>query len=120
MKYQKLTPEEERIIVDKGTESPFTGEYDNFFKSGKYVCKRCGNPLFDSKAKFDAGCGWPAFDDHYKGAVKKTPDKDGGRIEITCAKCDAHLGHVFEGERFTPKNTRHCVNSLSLKFIPKK
>jgi len=115
--FNKLTPEEEKVIVQKGTEAPFSGEYEDFYKDGIYVCRRCNNPLFDSKAKFDAGCGWPSFDDHFPGSVKKTLDQDGVRVEITCAKCGGHLGHVFEGEKFTKKNTRHCVNSLSIKFI---
>jgi len=120
MKMNKLTPEEERVIVHKGTELPFTGEYENNFKSGIYVCRRCETPLYRSADKFDARCGWPSFDQEIKGAVKRIPDPDGVRIEIECAKCGAHLGHVFEGEGFTEKNTRHCVNSISLKFIPDK
>ena len=115
----KLTPEEERVIVHKGTETPFTGEYDNFYEPGTYVCRRCGTPLYRSEDKFDARCGWPSFDQEIKGAVKRVPDPDGVRTEIECAKCGAHLGHVFEGERMTAKNVRHCVNSISLKFIPK-
>ena len=117
MKLNELTPEEENIIVNKATESPFSGEYDEFFKNGIYVCRRCNNPLYSSQAKFKSGCGWPAFDDTIKGAVKRIPDADGTRTEIVCAKCGAHLGHVFEGEKLTPKDTRHCVNSLSIKFI---
>ena len=116
----KLTPEEENIIVKKGTEAPFSGEYNDFFLEGTYVCKRCNNPLFDSGTKFKSGCGWPSFDEHFKGSVEKISDADGKRTEIICANCKAHLGHVFEGEQLTPKNTRHCVNSLSIKFIPKK
>lgn len=114
----KLTPEETRVIISKGTEAPFSGEYDNFYKDGTYICRRCNNPLYSAKTKFDAHCGWPAFDDHFKGTVKKLPDPDGYRIEIDCANCGGHLGHVFEGEGFTETNTRHCVNSLSIRFIP--
>ena len=116
--FNVLTPEEERVIVHKGTERPFTGKYDNFYEQGTYTCKRCGAALYKSDAKFDGHCGWPAFDDEIPGAVKRLPDPDGFRTEIECAKCGAHLGHVFEGEGFTPKNTRHCVNSISMKFIP--
>lgn len=118
MKYNSLTSEEKRVIEDKGTEAPFTGEYDDFYKEGTYICRKCNNPLFPSKVKFDAGCGWPAFDDHFEGAVKRLSDADGSRVEIQCASCGAHLGHVFEGERMTEKDTRHCVNSLSILFIP--
>lgn len=117
MKYNKLTPEEERVIVDKGTEAPFSGEYNDFFKKGIYVCRRCENPLYTSEAKFKSGCGWPSFDDEIKGSVKRIPNADGTRTEIVCAKCSGHLGHVFEGEKLTEKNLRHCVNSLSIKFI---
>jgi methionine-R-sulfoxide reductase len=113
-----LTPEEERVIVHKGTEAPFTGEYDDFYKEGTYVCRRCDTPLFSSKTKFDAGCGWPAFDNHFPGSVTEVPDADGRRTEIVCATCNAHLGHVFKGERMTDANTRHCVNSISIKFVP--
>lgn len=119
MAYNKLTEEEAHVIEDKGTERPYTGEYDDFYKDGTYVCRRCNNPLFDSKTKFDAGCGWPAFDEHFEGAVKWLPDPDGSRTEIECANCGGHLGHVFKGEHLTDKDTRHCVNSLSIKFIPK-
>ena len=118
MSYKKLTPEEERVIVKKGTEAPFTGKYYDFYEKGTYVCKQCGAHLYGSTAKFHSGCGWPSFDDEIKGAVKHQLDADGRRTEITCAKCGAHLGHVFEGEHFTPKNTRHCVNSISIEFIP--
>lgn len=118
MVYNQLTPEEKRIIEDKGTEPPFSGEYDEFYKDGQYVCRRCNNPLFSSQTKFKSGCGWPSFDDHYPNAVKRILDKDGVRVEIQCANCGAHLGHVFEGEHLTDKDTRHCVNSLSIRFIP--
>lgn len=117
MKYNKLTPEEERIIVNKGTEFPFTGEYDNFYEPGTFICRRCNNPLFSSKAKFDAHCGWPAFDDSFPNSLKRIPDPDGIRTEIECANCNAHLGHEFIGEQLTDKNVRECVNSLSIKFI---
>lgn len=120
MKLNKLTSEEKAVIIDKKTERPFSGEYDNFYKPGVYVCRQCDNPLFDSKAKFDSGCGWPAFDENFKGAVKRVTDPDGWWTEIVCAKCGGHLGHVFENEGFTLKDTRHCVNSLSIKFIPEK
>lgn len=114
----KLTAEEERVIVHKGTERPFSGEYDEFFQDGTYVCRRCNNPLFSAEAKFNSGCGWPSFDENFPNAVKRLPDPDGYRTEIECANCGAHLGHVFLGERQTKKNTRHCVNSLSIRFIP--
>jgi peptide-methionine (R)-S-oxide reductase len=112
-----LTSQEKAVIIDKNTEPPFSGEYDKLFENGTYVCRQCGNPLFDSKAKFDAGCGWPAFDDCFHGAVLEVPDKDGQRVEIVCANCKGHLGHVFRGEKLTGKDTRHCVNSLSIKFV---
>ncbi len=119
MKLRKLTQEEKRVIINRDTEAPFSGEYDRNFKQGTYVCKQCGAPLYRSEDKFDARCGWPSFDDEIKGAVKRTPDPDGMRVEIQCARCGAHLGHVFFGEMLTPKNVRHCVNSISLLFIPK-
>ncbi len=115
--WNTLTDEEADVIEHKGTERPFTGEYDEFFKEGTYVCRRCNNPLFTAAAKFHSGCGWPSFDDHFPGAVLRVPDSDGSRTEIQCANCKGHLGHVFEGEHLTDKNTRHCVNSLSIKFI---
>ncbi len=120
MAWRNLTEEEKRVIVDKGTEAPFSGEYDTSFAKGTYVCKRCGAPLYDSDNKFDSRCGWPSFDDEIKGAVKRVPDRDGFRTEIECAKCGAHLGHVFLGEHMTKKNIRHCVNSISMRFIPSK
>ena len=119
MNYNKLTSEEEKIIVDKATEYPFTGEYDGFYEDGTYICRRCNAPLFSSKSKFSSGCGWPSFDETVPGAVKHLPDPDGMRTEIECSNCGAHLGHEFVGERLTDKNTRECVNSLSIRFISK-
>jgi len=116
--YKKLTPKEQAVIVNKGTEMPFTGKYDAFWESGTYVCKRCRAPLYHSESKFKSGCGWPSFDEEISGAVKRTKDADGVRTEITCANCGAHLGHVFIGEGYTKKNVRHCVNSISMDFIP--
>ncbi|HEY0057230.1 MAG TPA: methionine-R-sulfoxide reductase [Pedobacter sp.] len=118
MEYNKLTPEEERVIVHKGTEYPGTGKLLNNKEKGTYTCKRCNNPLYLSDTKFDSHCGWPSFDDEIKGAVRHIPDPDGMRTEIVCAKCGGHLGHVFKGEGFTAKNTRHCVNSVSMNFVP--
>jgi methionine-R-sulfoxide reductase len=114
---EALTPMERWIIEDKGTEPPFSGEYEGHFEPGTYVCKRCGAALYKSESKFEAHCGWPAFDDEVPGAVRRLPDPDGMRTEIECAACGAHLGHVFVGEGFTPKDTRHCVNSLSMRFV---
>ncbi len=119
MNYKKLTPEEERVIINKGTELPFSGAYVHTKEDGSYSCKQCGASLFSSDNKFDSECGWPSFDDAIKGAVKEVLDADGRRTEIVCANCGAHLGHVFDGEGFTPKNRRHCVNSISLEFTPK-
>lgn len=115
--YNPLTPEERYVIEEKGTEPPFTGQYTELFEPGVYICKRCDTPLYQSESKFASHCGWPSFDDEIEGAVKRQIDTDGRRIEILCNHCDAHLGHVFEGEQFTAKNTRHCVNSIAIKFV---
>jgi methionine-R-sulfoxide reductase len=116
--YNPLTAEERYVIENKGTDAPFTGEYDNFYEEGVYICRRCNAELYRSADKFDAHCGWPAFDQEIPGAVIRLPDPDGYRIEVQCADCGGHLGHVFLGERLTEKNARHCVNSLSMKFVP--
>lgn len=118
MSYNKLTPEEEYVILNKGTDRPFTGDYYTKKDNGIYICRRCNAPLYTSESKFDSHCGWPSFDDEIAGAVKRETDADGHRTEIICNNCDGHLGHVFIGEEFTEKNTRHCVNTSSICFIP--
>jgi peptide methionine sulfoxide reductase msrA/msrB len=119
-KYRKLTKKEEKVIIHKGTEPPFSGKYYAFWEKGTYVCKQCGTELYRSESKFEPGCGWPSFDDEIAEAVNRVLDADGIRTEISCANCGGHLGHVFLGEGFTKKNVRHCVNSISLEFIPDK
>ena len=117
--YNKLTAEEEKIIIGKATEFPFTGKYDGFYEDGTYVCRRCNAPLFSSESKFGSGCGWPSFDATLPNAIERLPDPDGMRTEIECANCGAHLGHEFKGEHLTDKDNRECVNSLSIRFISK-
>ena len=116
--YNPLSSEERQVIERKGTEPPFTGEYDDFYQEGTYICRKCNAELYRSVDKFDAHCGWPAFDKEVPEAVKHLPDPDGMRIEVECANCGGHLGHVFMGEGFTPTNARHCINSVSIKFVP--
>jgi methionine-R-sulfoxide reductase len=115
--WNELTPDEKRIIINKGTEYPNTGEYNSFYEKGTFVCRQCEAPLYRSETKFNSGCGWPSFDDQIAQNVTHILDADGRRTEIVCANCKGHLGHVFFGERFTEKDTRHCVNSISMKFI---
>lgn len=119
MNYNKLTREQERVIIYKATEPPFTGEYDDFYEDGTFICRRCNAPLFSSESKFNAGCGWPSFDETLPNAIRHIPDPDGVRTEIECTNCGGHLGHEFLGEGLTDRNARECVNSLSIYFVPK-
>jgi len=116
MKFKKLSTEEYQVIINKGTEAPFTGKYDLFFEKGNYICKQCGANLYHSQDKFKSGCGWPSFDNAIPNAIKEIPDTDGRRTEIVCNNCGGHLGHIFRGENYTKKNIRHCVNSISIEF----
>lgn len=118
--FNPLNDAEKHVILKKGTERPFTGEYTDLKEEGTFICRQCNLPIYHSRDKFSSHCGWPSFDEHLSDNVKRVPDADGRRTEIVCANCDGHLGHVFEGEGFTPKNTRHCVNSISMKFIPER
>lgn len=120
MRINTLTPEEKAVIIDKGTEPPFSGKFDSYFEKGTYTCRQCGTELYVSDRKFDSGCGWPSFDQEIAGRVKRISDADGNRVEIQCITCGAHLGHVFKGEGFTDTDTRHCVNSISLEFKKEK
>jgi len=118
MPFNNLSTEEERVIEQKATELPFSGEFNSFYKEGTFICRKCNLPLYTSESKFDSGCGWPSFDENFQNNVKRIPDSDGFRTEIVCSNCGGHLGHVFLNEGLTSKNTRHCVNSLSIKFVP--